>query len=745
MTRSPWFRSLLIAASCACLALAWVAPPVELSRGPYLQGLGASGTTIVFRTSASSAATVRLGRWPGPPWEIEVDSPAGVTHVVEVRDLLADTRYHYEVEAGGRALTPAGECSFRTAPAPNARRPFRFLAWGDSGTGNSSQMEVAARMEEVYPLADLALGLGDLVYPNGEAENYDPRFFTPYRKLFRTTAIWPTIGNHDAGTLGGAPYLEAFYLPTGSGAPGHPSNTELYYSFDHGMAHFVCVDSQVSSNAPGSAMYGWIEDDLAHARAQGKRWLLVFMHHPPYSKGTHDSDVESELIELHDNLVPLFEAHGVDLVLTGHSHVYERSYLVHDDAILQADPDTYTKYGSPDGTVYLVNGCGGASGSGSLDHPLMAVSKGNVEGANVFDVSYESIHGYFLESDGTTTDIFTLRKEPDAVPPRLLGVRAPSDTRIDLVYDAPVTGGTGTYGAEALANYAITPAVNLLDANLFSDRRTVALSVSPMATNSAWLLEVLRVEDSSGNRGACTGVFVAEGASGALVPPRALIAADRHAGNLPARVELDAARSSDADGTITAYTWDFGDGSALAHGPLTSHVYSTAGLFVVALVVRDDDGLESLATQEIRVHDVGVDPAPALEASAAAIQAGGFVDFDAGASLDPDGGPLYVVWDFGDPGSGEENRSTRTAVRHVFASSGTYTVTLTTMDDEGSVVTSSSTIVVEGDGDGAGGFSCSAATGGSPLDGDLPLFLGLAVAVLLARRLHRAGARPALS
>src|SRR6185503_1945479 len=152
------------------------------------------------------------------------------------------------------------------------------------------------------------------------------------------------------------------------------------------------------------AMHAWAEADLEHARTSGKRWLVVFLHHPPYSRGTHDSTQEPDLIRLHDDLVPLFESQGVDLVLAGHSHVYERSFLAKNEAVLQASVDAYTKIGSPDGTVYLVTGCGGKTGSGPLDHPLMARSYGNVAGFNAFDVSWSELRGRFVQSDGTTTD-----------------------------------------------------------------------------------------------------------------------------------------------------------------------------------------------------------------------------------------------------------------------------------------------------------------------------------------------------
>src|SRR5258705_12371843 len=72
-------------------------------------------------------------------------------------------------------------------------------------------------------------------------------------------------------------------------------------------------------------MCQWLRLDLA---ANTNLWLIAFWHHPPYSKGSHDSDWEFELVEMRENALPILEAYGVDLVLCGHSHGYERSFLL---------------------------------------------------------------------------------------------------------------------------------------------------------------------------------------------------------------------------------------------------------------------------------------------------------------------------------------------------------------------------------------------------------------------------------
>ena len=80
-----------------------------------------------------------------------------------------------------------------------------------------------------------------------------------------------------------------------------------------------------SDRSPTAAMATWLRNDLA---ATAQTWLLAFWHHPPYTKGSHNSDTETELVQMRQNILPILEDYGVDLVLTGHSHSYERSFLL---------------------------------------------------------------------------------------------------------------------------------------------------------------------------------------------------------------------------------------------------------------------------------------------------------------------------------------------------------------------------------------------------------------------------------
>src|SRR6185503_3185907 len=140
------------------------------------------------------------------------------------------------------------------------------------------------------------------------------------------------------------------------------------------------LDSMTANRAANGPMANWLRSDLA---STVQDWVIAFWHHPPYSKGSHNSDVEVELVQMRQTFLPILEDHCVDLVLAGHSHSYERSYLLDghygDSTTLSAgnildsgsghDP---SPYGKPAGTaahagaVYAVAGSSGQISGGQL-------------------------------------------------------------------------------------------------------------------------------------------------------------------------------------------------------------------------------------------------------------------------------------------------------------------------------------------------------------------------------------------
>ncbi|HKQ40708.1 MAG TPA: metallophosphoesterase, partial [Verrucomicrobiae bacterium] len=240
------------------------------------------------------------------------------------------------------------------------------------------------------------------------------------------TVVWSTIGNHETSMQ---VYMNIFSFPKNGEAGGVPSGVENYYSFNYGDIHFVCLAGYYSGSLlSNGVMCTWLKADL---EANTNKWLIAFWHQPPYTKGSHDSDYEGDLIQMRQNAVPILESYGVDLVLCGHSHVYERSYLLHGhygyswdldpQMILNGgsgrtdDAGAYVKHTSgpnaDQGTVYIVNGSSAwVAGCCRGTHPAHYRSLPQI-GSVVLDIDGDTLQGTFLNGDGVIEDYFTILKD----------------------------------------------------------------------------------------------------------------------------------------------------------------------------------------------------------------------------------------------------------------------------------------------------------------------------------------------
>lgn len=412
------------------LELLGIDVPVVL-RGPWLQMGTPTSVILKWRTDIFSDSRVRYGLAPANLNGI-ADNPALTNeHEVLLTGLSPATTYFYSIGTSGTSLTAGTDYFFTTAPAAGTSQATRIWAIGDSGTANVDAQNVrnAYYQSAGTSYTDLWLMLGDNAYNSGLDQEYQAAVFNTYPTLLRQTVLWPTIGNHETAQSSNPPpsiaYYNVFTLPTNGQAGGVASFTEDYYSFDYANIHFICLDSMTSSRATNGAMLAWLQTDLA---STAQEWIIAFWHHPPYSKGSHNSDTEVNLIEMRQNALPILESYGVDLVLSGHSHCYERSYLLDGHYGLSAtlsntmkiDPGdgrvdglgAYNKQNgltSHQGAVYVVAGSSGKTGGGSLNHPAMFVSLNRL-GSLVLDIEGNRLDAKFLREDGTTNDYFTILK-----------------------------------------------------------------------------------------------------------------------------------------------------------------------------------------------------------------------------------------------------------------------------------------------------------------------------------------------
>jgi predicted phosphodiesterase len=208
------------------------------------------------------------------------------------------------IAAAARALRIGGEPQ-TIGPAmklPVKPNSVRFAIIGDSGTGERPQFEVARQMDlfrKDFPFT-FVLMLGDNIYGAKTREGFKKKFEEPYQALEAGgVKFYASLGNHDHTS-------ERLYEPFNMGG-------QRYYSFKNGNVQFFALDS----NYMDPVQLEWLDQQLSGSSAT---WKICFFHHPLYSHGKfHGSD-----LDLRARLEPMLKKHGVDVVLNGHEHVYER-------------------------------------------------------------------------------------------------------------------------------------------------------------------------------------------------------------------------------------------------------------------------------------------------------------------------------------------------------------------------------------------------------------------------------------
>jgi predicted phosphodiesterase len=276
---------------------------------PYLQAITMNSVYILVECDTQDTVKVAYGSSPLMTDTVvtfiisaTTASPATYVHKIRISGLAAGSIYYYQVS---QDMTTSGQYSFRTLIGGSV--PYRMAWAADFRTGTAYHAQIAALIDSYDPL--FTLYGGD--YCNSSAySDFKNEWFLPNQlNLDSHIPSFPAIGNHETwGTNS-----KAFFR-----MPDSPSGTQDYYSFDAGDVHFLCLNNQVSYSA-GSAQYLFAQSDLA---ASTKPWKIVFCHNPAYCNGGHGED--ANMVAMSQNL---FVPNHVDMVIAGHSHLYQRNYV----------------------------------------------------------------------------------------------------------------------------------------------------------------------------------------------------------------------------------------------------------------------------------------------------------------------------------------------------------------------------------------------------------------------------------
>lgn len=326
-----------------------------LWRWPYIESVTSSSARIAWTTTSGGRGVVRYAADPAGTWsELEaVSEMFPTTRTEQAMDYVAfdatlegltpNAAYCYEIVEDGVVL--ARNLRLDTAWTGTAR-PVRMLVIGDSGNGSGEQAAVRdAFMAHRY---DLFLHMGDMAYDSGRFEELEEYFFDVYRDLLHRVPIFPTIGNHENATDLGRPYLDVYHLFENAW---RAQDVERYYSFDYANIHFTSLDSNEGTllsvyrlgDRTDDDMFDWMIDDIGSSTAD---WKIVFTHHPFYSSS--DRGIRQNHV---DNFLSILEDLGVDLILAGHDHHYERTVPLLDGCTAV----------EPGGITQIISGAGGAS------------------------------------------------------------------------------------------------------------------------------------------------------------------------------------------------------------------------------------------------------------------------------------------------------------------------------------------------------------------------------------------------
>lgn len=427
----------------------------KIIRYPYIQLAQSTSVLIRYRTDQAITSEISLST-DGKSFSPSIKSTSAQTeHSLPLNSLLPSTKYYYRVHLGDKEIVGDSSYFFKTAPSIGSKEKISIFSVGDMAAGDTQKKVYNAYLNyQKNNYTNIFLSLGDNVYCGGSDACWQDEFFNPYHtgRLLRQSALYPSVGNHDYDNQPfpykqdepNMAYFQNFTLPSKGELGGVPSTSEAYYSFDYGNAHFVCLDSYAWGkdnfrifDQVNNIQLNWLKEDL---KATKQDWKVVYFHYPVYTKGTYDSDVNGEIIKLRDYLTRVFDEYGVDLVMSGHSHVYERSRPLKGQYGLSSEfsPEknwpfnSSGRYDGTDkscayvinnsdpskkGTTYVVNGCGGQTAAHRFNwpHPVMEFSLDKRGGSMAVDIENNRLDAKFIDEDGAVIDQFTIFKEVNKV------------------------------------------------------------------------------------------------------------------------------------------------------------------------------------------------------------------------------------------------------------------------------------------------------------------------------------------
>ncbi len=350
----------------------------KITKGPYLTDPGQTSMTISWESDMSEKAVLKYGASNCLGNSLLVKSLDQRENLflysVKIEDLDPGMKYYYQVVMSDSTCAMS---YFTTAPTEDAS--INFVAIGDSRTGHEVHQKISELIANISP--DMVISMGDLVGAGGRFYEWGPHFFQPAADMIDHIPLISTVGDHDT-RFDDAENFNYYFRFT-------EEYQKIWFSYDYGPAHFVSLDYRAYKD---SAMIEWFEKDMAQSNA---KWTFVYLHRPSYNVGGHRTNWGAGIWP------ELYRKHKVDIVFTGHSHLYERFLPMKPTN----DPDAWP-------VTYITTGGAGASLYESIEHENLAVTE-SVNHLLSIQLSEDSLKLIAYRADMSLLDQFEIVKNND--------------------------------------------------------------------------------------------------------------------------------------------------------------------------------------------------------------------------------------------------------------------------------------------------------------------------------------------
>lgn len=376
--------------------------------GPILQ-LEAPGSMLVCWEGGANAVTTLWATFPrdtGVPKCAKVTkSPwptAGFNYTVDNATEGSARKWYW-------ALVP---------PPPSQASSAIVRLWfvADYGHRNSGQRTAVTRGKEAFLVArgppwrpiHAVIAMGDLAYPNGTRSQLTSRFFGPNAAQLAAVPLFVAIGNHDSYSDNARTLLSMLRPPSAGGhSVGVASGSPRFYGVTLGPVHIIALDAYGSDRRPGGPMALWLAAELRAVAASSWSGALVATFHYPAvnGRGTGEGPWSNDMAA---TFLPILESGGVHLIVTGHIHSYQRTFLLRNGLVANSSRNSYSRRGVNTGYVHVT-----AGSTGALDVTVARRTALNAvsllsPGSFICDFAAKALNCTQASPTGATVDAFVI-------------------------------------------------------------------------------------------------------------------------------------------------------------------------------------------------------------------------------------------------------------------------------------------------------------------------------------------------